>query len=111
MFVRKCEIVQILGAGGLVAVPSYAELDGPATADVATYFQAANADARTPVKLFRLALDASRAANSSTSATTRATRCGSPAPSTATTRTPTSAGSSEFSTIPKRATASAAYPK
>ena len=33
-----------LGAGGLVAVPSYAELDGPAGADVATYFQAANAE-------------------------------------------------------------------
>jgi 4-hydroxyphenylacetate 3-monooxygenase len=58
MFVRMCEIIQILGAGGLVAVPSYAELDGPAAADVVTYFQAANADAKTRVKLFRLAFDA-----------------------------------------------------
>ena len=58
MFRRMCEILQILGAGGLVAVPSYAELDGPAVADVATYFQAANADARTRIKLFRLAFDA-----------------------------------------------------
>jgi hypothetical protein len=58
MFVRMCEIVQILGAGGLVAVPSYAELAGPAAADVATYFQAANADAATRIKLFRLAFDA-----------------------------------------------------
>src|ERR1700746_1655609 len=58
MFVRMCEIVQILGAGGLVAVPSYAEVDGPAAADVATYFQAANADAATRIKLFRLAFDA-----------------------------------------------------
>src|SRR5262252_3207954 len=58
MFVRMCEIIQTLGAGGLVAVPSYAELDGPAAADVATYFQAANADAKTPIKLFRLAFDA-----------------------------------------------------
>jgi 4-hydroxyphenylacetate 3-monooxygenase len=58
MFVRMCEIIQILGAGGLVAVPSYAELDGPAAADVATYFQAANADAATRIKLFRLAFDA-----------------------------------------------------
>jgi 4-hydroxyphenylacetate 3-monooxygenase len=56
--VRTCEIIQILGAGGLVAVPSYAELDGPAAADVATYFQAANADAATRIKLFRLAFDA-----------------------------------------------------
>ncbi len=58
MFVRMCEIVQTLGAGGLVAVPSYAELSGPAAADVATYFQAANADAATRVKLFRLGFDA-----------------------------------------------------
>jgi 4-hydroxyphenylacetate 3-monooxygenase len=58
MFVRICEIIQILGAGGLVAVPSYAELDGPAAADVVTYLQAANADAKTRVKLFRLAFDA-----------------------------------------------------
>jgi len=58
MFVRMCEVIQILGAGGLVAVPSYAELDGPAAADVATYFQAANADAATRIKLFRLAFDA-----------------------------------------------------
>ena len=29
MFVRACEIIQTLGAGGLVAVPSYAELARP----------------------------------------------------------------------------------
>jgi len=58
MFRRGCEIIQILGAGGLVAVPSYAELGGPASSDVATYFQAANVDAATRIKLFRLAFDA-----------------------------------------------------
>jgi 4-hydroxyphenylacetate 3-monooxygenase len=58
MFVRMCEIIQLLGAGGLVAVPSYAELQGPAASDVTTYFQAANADAATRIKLFRLAFDA-----------------------------------------------------
>jgi len=58
MFVRACEIIQLLGAGGLVAVPSYAELNGPARADVETYAQAANADAPTRIKLFRLAFDA-----------------------------------------------------
>jgi 4-hydroxyphenylacetate 3-monooxygenase len=58
LFVRMCEIIQLLGAGGLVAVPSYAELTGPAAADVSTYFQAANADAATRIKLFRLAFDA-----------------------------------------------------
>ena len=58
MFIRMCEIIQTLGAGGLVAVPSYAELDGPIAADVETYFQAANADSRYRIKLFRLAFDA-----------------------------------------------------
>src|SRR5436190_13805135 len=58
MFIRACEIIQTLGAGGLVAVPSYAELGGPVAADVETYAQAANADAPTRVKLFRLAFDA-----------------------------------------------------
>ena len=33
-------------------------VEGPAAADVATYFQAANADAATRIKLFRLAFDA-----------------------------------------------------
>ena len=47
-----------MGAGGLVAVPSFAELDGSAATDVTTYFQAANADAKTRIKLFRLAFDA-----------------------------------------------------
>jgi 4-hydroxyphenylacetate 3-monooxygenase len=58
MFRRMCEIIQILGAGGLVAVPSHAELGGPAAEDVATYFQGVNADAPTRIKLFRLAFDA-----------------------------------------------------
>jgi 4-hydroxyphenylacetate 3-monooxygenase len=58
MFVRMCEIIQILGAGGLVAVPSYADQSGPVAADIGTYFQAANADAPTRIKLFRLAFDA-----------------------------------------------------
>jgi 4-hydroxyphenylacetate 3-monooxygenase len=58
MFIRMCEIIQTLGAGGLVAVPSYAELKGPVAADVATYFQSANADSATRIKLFRLAFDA-----------------------------------------------------
>ena len=58
MFRRSCEIIQTLGAGGLVAVPSYAETEGAAWPDVATYFQAANADSRSRIKLFRLAFDA-----------------------------------------------------
>jgi 4-hydroxyphenylacetate 3-monooxygenase len=58
MFHRSCEIIQTLGAGGLVAVPSYAETASAAWPDVETYFQAANVDARARIKLFRLAFDA-----------------------------------------------------
>jgi 4-hydroxyphenylacetate 3-monooxygenase len=58
MFVRACEIVQILGAGGLVSVPSYAETESAVWPDVERYFQAANADSRSRIRLFRLAFDA-----------------------------------------------------
>jgi 4-hydroxyphenylacetate 3-monooxygenase len=58
MFHRSCEIIQTLGASGLVAVPSYAETSSAAWPDVETYFQAANLDSRARIKLFRLAFDA-----------------------------------------------------
>jgi 4-hydroxyphenylacetate 3-monooxygenase len=58
MFHRSCEIIQTLGASGLVAVPSYAETASAAWPDVETYFQAANVDSRARIKLFRLAFDA-----------------------------------------------------
>jgi 4-hydroxyphenylacetate 3-monooxygenase len=58
MFIRMCEIIQTLGAGGLVAVPSYAETTSPIWGDVERYFQAANVDSRARIKLFRLAFDA-----------------------------------------------------
>jgi 4-hydroxyphenylacetate 3-monooxygenase len=57
MFIRSCEIIQTLGAGGLVAVPSYAETTSSAWDDVEQYFQAANLDSRSRIKLFRLAFD------------------------------------------------------
>ncbi len=59
MFRRSCEIIQTVGAGGLFMVPSFAELDGPVAEDVERYFQAASADSRRRIKLFRLAYDAS----------------------------------------------------
>src|SRR6185437_11098381 len=62
MYRRACETIQTIGAGGLVMVPSFAELDGPAGADVAMYCQAANADSRERIKLYRLAHDASMSA-------------------------------------------------
>jgi len=58
-FVRMCEIIQIIGAGGLASVPSMAEVSGPRAADVERYFQAANAPSHERIRLFRLAWDAS----------------------------------------------------
>jgi 4-hydroxyphenylacetate 3-monooxygenase len=58
MFIRMCEIIQLMGAGGLVTVPSYAETQGAAWDDVERYFQSANADSKSRIKLFRLAFDA-----------------------------------------------------
>src|SRR6185312_13394009 len=58
MFIRMCEIIQTLGAGGLVAVPSYAETASPVWGDVEKYFQSANSDSRSRIRLFRLAFDA-----------------------------------------------------
>lgn len=58
-FQRMCEIIQIVGAGGLVATPSFAELDGPRADDVDRYFQSVNSGSRDRVRLFRLAWDAS----------------------------------------------------
>jgi len=57
-FIRMCEIIQILGAGGLVAVPSYAETASPIWPDVEKYFQSANSDSKERIKLFRLGADA-----------------------------------------------------
>lgn len=58
MFRRACEIVQNIGAGGMMMVPSIAMLDSPVSADIERYFQAANADSNMRIRLFRLAVDA-----------------------------------------------------
>jgi 4-hydroxyphenylacetate 3-monooxygenase len=58
MFIRMCEIIQLMGAGGLVTVPSYAETASAVWPDVERYFQSANADSKSRIKLFRLAFDA-----------------------------------------------------
>src|SRR5206468_440027 len=55
MFVRMCEIIQMLGAGGLVAVPSYPEPEGPVAAEWTTIFKLANANPKPRINLFRLA--------------------------------------------------------
>jgi 4-hydroxyphenylacetate 3-monooxygenase len=59
MFRRACEIIQTIGAGGLMMVPSNAELGGGLGPEIERYAQAANANAADRIRLFRLAVDAS----------------------------------------------------
>ncbi|MCL6595642.1 MAG: 4-hydroxyphenylacetate 3-monooxygenase, oxygenase component [Firmicutes bacterium] len=62
MYPRIVEIVQLLGASGLMALPTEADMVGEAAADIAKYLQARTAPARERVRLFRLAWDASLSA-------------------------------------------------
>ncbi len=59
MFHRMQEIIQLLGAGGLVAAPSNAEFLGEAADDVKQYLQSSTQNAEERVRLCRLAYDAS----------------------------------------------------
>jgi 4-hydroxyphenylacetate 3-monooxygenase len=59
MFHRMQEIIQLLGAGGLVAATSLAEFSSEAEEDVRLYLQSANQKAEDRVGLSRLAYDAS----------------------------------------------------
>jgi 4-hydroxyphenylacetate 3-monooxygenase len=52
------EILQQLGASGLVAMPTEQDLQGPLADDIRRYYQAARADAFERIPLFRLAWDA-----------------------------------------------------
>jgi aromatic ring hydroxylase len=53
------ETLQILGAGGLLMIPTEKDLDGPIASDVEKYYQGAEVTARERIKLFKLAWDAS----------------------------------------------------
>ncbi len=58
MYPRMVEIVQQLGASGLMAAPTEADFQNPAiSAEVHKFFQAARANSLERVKLFRLAWD------------------------------------------------------
>ena len=57
LYPRMVEIIQQIGASGLVAVPTEADLKGPLAEDIRHYYQAARADAYDRVPLFRLAWD------------------------------------------------------
>jgi 4-hydroxyphenylacetate 3-monooxygenase len=57
LYPRMVEIVQQIGASGLVAMPTEADLKGPLAEDIRHYFQAARAEAFERIPLFRLAWD------------------------------------------------------
>ncbi len=59
LYPRLVEIIQILGASGLVMVPGHAELAGERAADVELYYQGANISAEKRIQLFRIAWDVS----------------------------------------------------
>ena len=54
---RANEILALIGGGSLMATPSRADVEGPLAEQIATYFQAAGADATRRIRLFRLAWD------------------------------------------------------
>lgn len=56
-FPRLVEIVQQLGASGLMAIPTEADFSSPMRPDLERYLQSAALDARERVQLFRLAWD------------------------------------------------------
>ena len=51
------EIVQQLGAGGLVAMPTLADVNGPLREEIQKYYQSARLDALDRIPLYRLAWD------------------------------------------------------
>jgi len=57
MYPRMVEILQQLGASGLMAIPTERDFAGAQGETIRTYYQAARADAVSRVKLFRLAWD------------------------------------------------------
>jgi 4-hydroxyphenylacetate 3-monooxygenase len=62
LYPRMVEIIQQIGASGLVAMPVEADLKGPLVEDIKHYYQAARAEAFDRIPLFRLAWDVSLSA-------------------------------------------------
>jgi 4-hydroxyphenylacetate 3-monooxygenase len=57
MYPRMVEIIQQMGASGLVGTPTEADIHGPLAEEIQRYFQAARADAYERIPLFKLAWD------------------------------------------------------
>jgi 4-hydroxyphenylacetate 3-monooxygenase len=62
LYPRMVEIIQQIGASGLVAMPTEQDVKGPLAEDIRKYYQAARADAHDRIPLFRLAWDAALSA-------------------------------------------------
>lgn len=62
LYPRMVEILQQIGASGLVSMPTEADLKGPLAEDIRKYYQAARAEAFDRVPMFRLAWDAALSA-------------------------------------------------
>ena len=57
LYPKLAETIQVMGASGLVMVPSAAELDSPVRDDIMTYYQGATRPADERIEIFRLAWD------------------------------------------------------
>ncbi len=57
LYPRMVEIIQQLGASGLVAAPTEADVNGPLREEIQRFYQAARADALERIPIFRLAWD------------------------------------------------------
>jgi 4-hydroxyphenylacetate 3-monooxygenase len=57
LYPRMVEIIQQMGASGLVAMPTEADVRGPLAGEIERYFQSARAEAHDRIPLFRLAWD------------------------------------------------------
>ncbi|HTV76636.1 MAG TPA: 4-hydroxyphenylacetate 3-monooxygenase, oxygenase component [Steroidobacteraceae bacterium] len=62
LYPRMVEIIQQIGASGLVAMPSAVDMNGPLADDIRKYYQAARAEAFDRVPMFRLAWDVAASA-------------------------------------------------
>lgn len=57
IYPRVIEVIQLIGAGGLMMVPSTADVNGPLRDDIQKYYRGAHSSADDRLKLFRLAWD------------------------------------------------------
>ena len=57
LYPQMADIIKQLGASGLVAMPTEADLSGPLSAEIEKYYQSARLEAHDRIPLFRLAWD------------------------------------------------------